>query len=71
MNTHISVMNSQRTSSLWKLLLLFSALGGVVGLVAFGLGADEGAFLVFAMMAVATFPLFHFASRWPLKKNKE
>lgn len=67
----MSVMNSQRTSLLWKLLLGFSALGSMVGLVAFGMGVDEGAFLFLAMMAVATFPLFHFASRWPLKKDKE
>lgn len=71
MNASLFVMNSQRNTWLWKLLLGFSALGAVVGLVAFGLGVDEGAFLVFAMMAVATFPLFHFASRWPLMKKKE
>ncbi|WP_395752249.1 hypothetical protein [Prosthecobacter sp.] len=64
-------MNSERTDRLWKLLLGFSALGAGVGLVSFGLGVDEGAFLVFAMMAVATFPLFHFASRWPMKKKNE
>lgn len=55
----------------WRLLLGFSALAAVVGLVAFGMGVDEGAFLVIAMMAVATFPMFYFASRWPLKKDKE
>lgn len=63
-------MNPQQTSRLWKLLLGFSVLGGVVGLVAFAMGVDEGAFLILAMMAAATFPLFHFASRWPLKKDK-
>ena len=64
------MMNPRRITRLWKLLLGFCAIGTVVGLVAFGLGVDEGAFLVFAMMAAATFPLFHFASRWPLKKKK-
>ena len=71
MNASLFVMNSPRITWLWKLLLGFSAFGVMVWLVVFGLGVDEGGFLVFAMMAVATFPLFHFASRWPLKKKKE
>lgn len=62
-------MASRRTTRLLKLLLGLCALGAVAGLVAFALGHDEGVFLIFALMAVATFPLFHFASLWPLKKD--
>lgn len=58
---------ARRTNLLLKLLLVLCLLGGIAGLVAFGQGDSTGAFLFIAMMALATFPLFHFASLWPLK----
>ncbi|MFO1481950.1 MAG: hypothetical protein U1F71_01180 [Verrucomicrobiaceae bacterium] len=65
------MMDSARDCWLRRLLIVY-AFGAFAGLGMFlGLGDDRGVFLVLAMMAVATFPLFHFAARWPLRNPKE
>ena len=60
---------NQRVNRFFKWLLALSALGAIAALATFGMGMDEGGWVVFAMMAVATFPMFHFAAQWPLNRS--
>lgn len=62
-------MKKSKNDRRLKILLWICVLIGLASAIAWALGWENGAYLILMMMAVATFPLFHFAMHWPFKKN--